>query len=310
MARNEGFEYRERLPAAAEGTTVLDWLTRRYVHSSAAEWRARIEAGGVFLDGRVAREDDLLAPGQVLAWRRPPWEEPHAPSDFAVLHRDDDLLAVAKPAGLPTLPGGGYLQNTLLARVRAAYPTASPLHRLGRWTSGILLFALSHRARSDLAAQWRRGTVVKRYRALASGRSQGNSFVVRVPIGPVAHPLLGTVHGASARGKPAETRVTVLERRDDAFLAEVFIATGRPHQIRIHLAAAGHPLVGDPLYGPGGVPLPGTRALPGDAGYHLHAAAVGFRHPSSGRETLWECAPPPTLRTAQEPGRGTTDPAV
>ncbi|HEY6020197.1 MAG TPA: hypothetical protein VIY48_09935, partial [Candidatus Paceibacterota bacterium] len=74
------------------------------------------------------------------------------------------------------------------------------------------------------------------------------------------------------------------------------IATGRPHQIRIHLASAGHPLVGDPLYGTGGVPLQDTRAVPGDPGYHLHAAELRFRHPRTGQEIKIECEPPELLR--------------
>jgi 23S rRNA pseudouridine1911/1915/1917 synthase len=89
----------------------------------------------------------------------------------------------------------------------------------------------------------------------------------------------------------------VLERRESAqALVEVAIETGRPHQIRIHLAHAGHRLCGDPLYGVGGVPLPGSRALPGDPGYLLHALRVELAHPRTGAPLVIECAPPPPLR--------------
>jgi 23S rRNA pseudouridine1911/1915/1917 synthase len=93
----------------------------------------------------------------------------------------------------------------------------------------------------------------------------------------------------------------VLERRGGepaSALVEVAIETGRPHQIRIHLAFAGHPLVGDPLFGAGGLPLPGTRALPGDPGYLLHAQRLELDHPVSGARLVIECPPPPALRTA------------
>jgi 23S rRNA pseudouridine1911/1915/1917 synthase len=121
-------------------------------------------------------------------------------------------------------------------------------------------------------------------------------FVLDYPIGEVPHRLLGTVHGASADGKKSRSEVRVLERRDDAFLADVRIETGRPHQIRIHMAAAGYPLVGDPLYSDGGVPPEGCTALPGDPGYQLHAHLLRLRHPATGERMELRCEPPPLLR--------------
>ncbi len=293
---NEGFEYRDKVGPEADGQRLVDHLSGRYAHSSPEEWKTRIEAGLVLVDERPALPDAVIRRGQVVVWRRPPWEEPDAPTSFAVLLEDDDLLAVAKPAGLPTLPGGGFLENTLLHRVRRYAPHASPLHRLGRWTSGVLLFARTRQAQAELTRQWRSRGVDKRYRALAAGRPSRREFAIDAPIGPLPHPLLGSVHAASSAGKPASSRVSVVEQREDAFLCDVRIATGRPHQIRIHLAAAGHPLVGDPLYPAGGVPVAGCRALPGDPGYLLHAAALRFRHPSDRRRVTVECAPPPMLR--------------
>jgi 23S rRNA pseudouridine1911/1915/1917 synthase len=108
----------------------------------------------------------------------------------------------------------------------------------------------------------------------------------------VPHPRLGQVHAVSSAGKPATTHVEVLEVRGDQSLVEARIPTGRPHQIRIHLAAAGHPLVGDPLYAAGGLPRDESPGLPGDAGYWLHAHRLGFVHPSTGRRIEIECAPP------------------
>jgi len=280
---------------------LIDYLSSRYRHSTAAEWRERIEAGRVRLDGRPTGPDRNLRRGQTLVWHRPPWSEPEAPGRFEILLEDRDLLAVDKPSGLPTLPGGGFLRSTLLNLVRAHAPDASPLHRLGRFTSGIVLFGRTRRARADLTAQWRSEEVRKRYRALASGTPAFERFCVSIPIGPVPHAVLGTVHGARPDGRRASTRVEVLERRGDAFLCDVRIATGRPHQIRIHLAAAGHPLLGDPLYASGGRPLPGTRALPGDPGYGLHAAELTFRHPRTGRTISIESPPPPHLERRSRP---------
>jgi 23S rRNA pseudouridine1911/1915/1917 synthase len=126
--------------------------------------------------------------------------------------------------------------------------------------------------------------------------------VVDRPIGPVPHRLLGSVHAASADGRPASSRIDVIERRPGAFLCDVRIATGRPHQIRIHLAATGHPLLGDPLYGAGGVPEAATDAVPGDPGYLLHAAEATLHHPRTRRRLVLTCAPPPPLRRANDAG--------
>jgi 23S rRNA pseudouridine1911/1915/1917 synthase len=292
---NSGYVYRERLPEASRGLTAVEWLGRTRTHSDEATWAARVERGEVSLDGRVATVADRLSPGQALAWRRPPWEEPAVPFAFAVLFRDAHLLAVAKPRGLPTVPNGGFLEHTLFARVRLLFPEAVPMHRLGRGTSGLVLFARTERARRGVAAQWRDGRVEKEYRALVAGCPAVSSFTVDARIGPVPHPRLGSVHATSAAGRPAVSRVRVIEARRDATLVSVSIPTGRPHQIRIHLAAAGHPLVGDPLYAAGGGILT-EPALPGATGYWLHAARLLLAHPASGVPLTLECAPPAALR--------------
>lgn len=292
---NAGFVYREQVGPGQAGRTVLAHLTARYRHSSEAIWRERIVAGEVTFEGRLAAADDLLRPGQWLVWTRPPWKEPAVPLGFGVLHLDRHVLAVAKPRGLPSVPNGGFLTHTLLHRVRRRFPEAVPLHRLGRGTSGLVLFARSPQARRRLAADWREGRVGKTYRALVTGVPERAEFTVAEPIGPVPHSRLGRVHAACAAGRPALTHVRVLARRGDCALVEARIPTGRPHQIRIHLAGAGHPLVGDLLYGPGGRPRD-EPALPGEGGYWLHAHRLSLLHPVSRHRLDLECTPPPILR--------------
>lgn len=303
---NRGCTHREQIGSEGAGRTVLDHLAARYTtHADAPEWSRRISAGEVLLDGRPVSPVEVLRAGQWLAWVRPPWIEPEVPLCTAVLYEDDDLLAVAKPDGLPTLPGGGEFQeHTLLALVRRRAPEATPMHRLGRSTSGIVLFARTDLARRRLQEAFRDHCLRKVYRALCSGHPAQDAFEVDTPIGPVPHPGLGTVHGADPGGRASLSHVRVLERREGCALVDVEIETGRPHQIRIHLACAGHPLLGDPLYGPGGRPRPGSLALPGDPGYRLHALALDLLHPRTGRALALRCQPPPILRRRDEPGSG------
>jgi 23S rRNA pseudouridine1911/1915/1917 synthase len=170
------------------------------------------------------------------------------------------------------------------------------MHRLGRWTSGIVLFARTPDARATVARSWREGRVRKLYRTLASGSCPRPKFRVEHPIGPVPYPPLGTLHAAFAEGKAASSEIHLVQQGTHAFLADVLIDTGRPHQIRIHLAAAGCPLQGDPLYAAGGRPAPDCRALPGDPGYRLHATRLSLDHPRDGAQIEIACEPPPELR--------------
>jgi len=298
-ALNRGFRHREQIGPAGAGRTVVAHLAVTQPRVSEAEWRERIHAGQVFLDEAPTQADQVLRAGHWLVWARPPWVEPEVPLATAILHEDPDLLAVAKPSGLPTLPAGGdFLEHTLLALVRRRHPEASPMHRLGRGTSGLVLFAPTPDASRPLQAAFRAPGTRKVYRALCQGHLGSDAFEIAVPIGEIPYGPLGTLHAASPLGRPSLSRVRVLERREEATLVEVEILTGRPHQIRIHLASAGHPLVGDPLYGPGGTPMPGTHALPGDPGYLLHAHRLDLAHPRTGEPLSLSCQPPPPLRIA------------
>lgn len=297
---NGGYIYRDEL-GSPPGKSALDYLAGKYRHSSREEWEARFARGEVLIDGVAATGSERPRAGQVLCWHRPPWEEPDAPLHFEVAFEDAALLAVVKPSGLPTLPAGGFLENTLLHRVRQRWPGASPLHRLGRATSGLVLFALTADAASALSGGWREGRVEKRYRALAQGIAARDRYEISVPIGRVPHPRLGSVHGASASGKAARSTALVLERRAQETLFEVQIHTGRPEQIRIHLACIGHPLWGDPVFVEGGLPRPDSPGLPGDGGYLLHAESLAFTHPVSGERMVLHARPPPALCAAGEP---------
>ncbi|MEY3300327.1 MAG: hypothetical protein RLZZ597_3587 [Cyanobacteriota bacterium] len=306
---NQGWVYKDRIAADWAGVSVLTYYAERYRHSAWAEWAERLAAGQLRLNGEVLRQDGVLQGGDHLEYHRPPWVEPEVPLDFEVIYEDTDLLVIVKPSGLPVLPGGTFLTHTLLHQLQRRYPPPCPvpIHRLGRGTSGLMLLARSPLARSVLSHQLRQDTataqdsqaphhIVKTYRALAAPGALPDAFTLTTPIGPVDHPLLGQVYAASPQGRFALSYGQVIQRSPEANLVEVTIRTGRPHQIRIHLAAAGYPLLGDPLYAVGGLPTTIGRQqppVPGDLGYWLQAHRITFVHPRTQASMAFTCADPP-----------------
>lgn len=307
---NRGWTYTDRIEESGE--TVLDYYRQRYRHSSEGEWRSRIEQGLILLDGQVAGAETVVAKGQTLTYQRLPWQEPEVPLDFEVLYEDEDLWAISKPVGLPVLPGGGFLENTLLWVMRSRYPDEqpAPVHRLGRGTSGVMLVAKSAQAKAHLSRQFRlrsqtlgTGAMRKIYRALVGPTDAAElpgRFVCEHPIGKVDYPQLGYAYGYTDGGMPARSEGRVLERRSAATLVEIDISTGRPHQIRIHLAAIGYPLLRDPLYEVGGVPKATGEAIPSDCGYWLHAYRLQFEHPKTGKIVSAIARPPEELLVQAE----------
>src|SRR6201995_5174257 len=129
---NRGYAYETIINNKSHGQTLLAHLAGHCPHSTAQAWQQRLENGEVTLNGAIATGTELVASGQALVWNRPPWIEPVAPQHFEVLFEDSHLLAVNKPSGLPTLPGGGFMENTLLGLVQVQIPHANPVHGLGR----------------------------------------------------------------------------------------------------------------------------------------------------------------------------------
>jgi len=306
---NRGYVYRSRVGELDAGHTVLAYHVARFRHSDEAAWRESIEHGRVLVNGRRVAADQELRTGDDLEFHRPPWREPDAPERFDVAFEDEHVLIVVKPAGLQVLPAGPFKARTLLELVRSSDVSragAAQAHRLGRGTSGLIAFGKTASARSSLARQFRELALVKTYLAWVEGERLPDSFAARQPIARVAHGPL-QIFAAAEQGKPSLTRVRVLRRepvahalsaarrsmasaaedhgvgngaRTERALVAAQPITGRPDQIRIHLAAAGAPIVGDPLFGPGGTPK--SDAPPGEGGYLLHAAALSFAHPASG----------------------------
>lgn len=307
---NQGWIYTDQIRPKDAGVSVLDFYSTRYRHSSREAWQNRIKSGQVFLNGCQAAGGDQLSARDLLEYHRPPWEEPEVPLKFEEVYSDPDLLVINKPSGMPVLPGGNFLTHTLLHQLTLCYPDNPPVpvHRLGRGTSGLMVLARSSLARSVLSRQFRESTagaadpnaphpICKTYRALLGPSDLPDHFVVTTPIGKVPHPGLGYVYAASDQGLPAYSEARVLRWSPNSTLVEVTIRTGRPHQIRIHMAAAGYPLLGDPLYGIGGEPIysksaeSADMAVPGNTGYLLHAFSLSLLHPRTEQRMNYRCQP-------------------
>jgi 23S rRNA pseudouridine1911/1915/1917 synthase len=300
---NKGFRYINRIGANFEGFTVLGFYTTRYPLATPSEWQSRIDEGLVLLDDLPTTADTPLFRDQVLTYNRPAWEEREAPKNWTVLFEDKHMVAINKPSGLQVLPGGLFLDNTLLSLVRKTYPDIAPIHRLGRGTSGIVICARTDSARSRMSRALRDGHFKKVYRTRVIRTDLPDEFEINHPIGRIPYFEIDTLFAATPDGKPSETHCRTLYRDTDKnqSLVYVHIITGRPHQIRIHLAAAGYPLVDDPLYTYGGGPRPAASGeplpLPGDTGYHLHAHEITFPHPETD-EMLTLTAPLPDILKA------------
>ena len=317
-ALNHGWNYHDRVSAAEAGQGACAWYAQRYRHSPQAVWQGRLAAGEIERNGVRLTADGPLAPGDRLVWHRPPWVEPAVPDSWTVIHDDGDLFVIDKPRGLPVLPAGGFLEHTLLRLLerRSATDPAGlprPVHRLGRFTSGLLVCArrpasrawLSRLLRDSTAAAGAPSACRKAYRALlAPGHlplAPGQALELCTPIGRRPHSRLGWIWAAADPADPApldaRSRLTLLHRCGAGDLVEVVIASGRPHQIRIHTAAAGAPLRGDPLYLPGGAAS--DQSLPGEGGYLLHAHRLRLPCPDGSLLEL-EAPLPEPLRLQQE----------
>jgi 23S rRNA pseudouridine1911/1915/1917 synthase len=282
---------------ASTGVRLDRWLSERLTELSRARLQALIRGGLVRVDGIVLKAAHRLHGGERVEIEvPPPTEETLAPEavPLSIVYEDDDVLVVDKPAGMVVHPGAGRSGGTLAAAILAHAPTTAGVggprrpgivHRLDKDTSGLLVVAKTSRAYDDLVKQLAARTVTRRYLAVVHGRVRANEGVVDAPIGRHPRDRVKMAIRPVGRGKRAVTRYRVLERFVHFTFLEVRLETGRTHQIRVHLASLGHPVVGDEVYG-----KPRARApIPFD-GYALHAAALAFVHPVFRKEI--ECAAP------------------
>jgi 23S rRNA pseudouridine1911/1915/1917 synthase len=270
-----------------------------FSRSRIQEW---IKAGRVLVDGAPGRPSRLVRGGESIdvdPAEPPPLRAVAEPIDLEILFEDEDILAVNKPAGMVVHAGAGVhtgtLVNALLHRFESLSGIGGPLrpgivHRLDRYTSGVLLVAKNDAAHQRLAAQFAGRRVEKIYLALVHGAVPAETGRIERPI--ARDPVHRTRMTARlAEGRAAWSEYRVLRRFPRFTYLEVKIGTGRTHQIRVHLASIGHPVVGDALYG---APAK-VEGMPPLGRYFLHARSIRFRLPSTDREVVIEAPLPSVL---------------
>lgn len=284
------------IPRRCAGLPLIDALLSIYPGYSSERWMQAIESGAIAApatQGKIwrtqsTRADHIVQEGERFLQTIENYTEPPIDSRIALLHEDEAIVVVGKGAPLPLHPSGRFNKNTLEAILLAAYHPEKlrPAHRIDAMTTGLVVFTRKYRYASRLQAQFADGTVQKTYWAWVHGNPVWDQTICRLAIG--AEPLSNGGRTLDPAGQAAITEFRILERRVAESLVEAVPRTGRTHQIRLHLAALGHPVVGDPVYESGGTsrPVQETETM---QPMRLHAWKLVFDHPQTGLPFAIEC---------------------
>jgi 23S rRNA pseudouridine1911/1915/1917 synthase len=311
--------------ARAAGERLDRWLAARHGAPTRSQIAADIRAGRVMVNGRVGKAGARLRGGETVVVEPRSMEahrgtEPEA-IEISVLYEDDEVVAVDKAAGMVVHPAVGNRHGTLVHALLHRFPRsrwpgdperAGIVHRLDRDTSGVILVARSLNAHEALSRQFRARTIEKEYHAIVLGRVL-RAGAIDAPIG--RHPSdRKRMSVAARRSRGAVTAYEPIETFRDMTLLRVLPHTGRTHQIRVHLAASGWPILADPIYGRSPRPTPSRGPVGGSASsalmprLALHAARIAFEHPATGRRMQVRAPRPPdfeaALRVLRREGKG------
>jgi 23S rRNA pseudouridine1911/1915/1917 synthase len=308
------------VPETGAGQRVDRWLAKARIGLSRSRIQALIEAGLVSVNGRPARQALKVRENDRVLVEVPPRRASKLfaePLPLVIVHEDDELLVLDKPAGMVVHPGAGVHTGTLVHALLHHAPSIATVggegrpgivHRLDKETSGLLVVAKTEPTYLALVEALRARTVARIYRAIVWGDPGPEEGLIDLPIGrdPRERTRMAVVRTG---GKPARTRWRVLERFGPATLVEARLETGRTHQIRVHFAALRHPVVGDPLYGGRARKSLSLRqsersladALLAVMGRQaLHAAQLELVHPVTGAILRFESALPEDFTGALE----------
>lgn len=255
-----------------------------------------IKNGRILVNGQAKKAKYTVQVDDLISYELPEeevleYQAENIPLD--IVYQDDDVAVVNKPQGMVVHPSAGHSSGTLVNALMYHIKDLSSIngvvrpgivHRIDKDTSGLLMIAKNDKAHNALAAELKDKKSLRKYLAIVHGNLPNDRGVIEAPIGRSDKDR--KKQAITAKGKPALTRFQVLERFGDYTLVELTLETGRTHQIRVHMAYIGHPVAGDPLYGP-------RKTLKGH-GQFLHAQTLGFTHPKTG-ETMTFSAPVPAI---------------
>lgn len=298
--------YSSKVPESCHEKSVLAYLTNRFTYLTETAWSQLVQEGRISCNGCICDVATMVHPGDSISCDLPDFEAPVVNFDYDIIYEDEWLLAVNKPAGLRVHSSGKFINANLMYHLRhlhqPAYPEANLVNRLDADTSGLVLLARDKVVLSQLMRQFAEDLVVKEYLAVVTGRPSPADGTIDLPIGPVKDARVPRFGIDSAQGKPAVTHYRTLRHLSAHFtLLELKPETGRTHQLRVHLAAIGHPLAGDALYTMNDSDYLDWRLNPNKQtslqGQALHSHRLQFTHPV--KQTLCTLSAPLAPALAQ-----------